>query len=170
MFCLVIALRDNFSSFLKSYSRERLDSGVYAEVKRFVHAHKAHTVFWLIAVPYSFTNSTFKKGEEFNSNIDLTSCVPLGKVKAGKPFLGGQSGWCILLNCKFWLVQLLLDVWLLTNGHRSVPTVLREKPKAADFLSQRGGYREKNCRLEGWVLALLTWPILLGWPFNCLES
>lgn len=44
MFCLVIAQRDNFSSFLKSYRRRR---EIQESVKklRCVHVRKARTVF-----------------------------------------------------------------------------------------------------------------------------
>lgn len=44
MFCLVIAQRDNFSSFLKSYRRR---GEIQESVKklRCVHVHKARTVF-----------------------------------------------------------------------------------------------------------------------------
>jgi len=47
-------------------------------------------VFYSIAVPYGSTDSTFKKREELNSNIDLTSFAPMGKGKSGKLALGGH--------------------------------------------------------------------------------
>lgn len=43
-----------------------------------MHAREARTVLSSIAVPYSLTDSTFKKREGFNSNIDLASCASCG--------------------------------------------------------------------------------------------
>lgn len=54
---------------------------------------KAHTVFESIAVPYSSTESTFKKKGKFNRNIDLTSWVPLGKRVSWET----SSGWAAWL-------------------------------------------------------------------------
>lgn len=95
-----------------------------------------------------FHQCNLEKREDFNSDIDPTSCAPPGKVWARGPVLGGQPGCCVLLNCKPLFVQWLLDVWLLPKDPQPVPTVLREKPtyspRAADFLSQRGACRDKT--------------------------
>lgn len=47
-------------------------------------------MFHSIAVPYSSTDSTFKKREDLNSNIDLTPFAPTGRGQSGKLVLGGR--------------------------------------------------------------------------------
>lgn len=47
-------------------------------------------MFYSIAVPYGSTESTFKKREGLNSNIDLTPFAPMGRGQSGKLVLGGR--------------------------------------------------------------------------------
>lgn len=109
--------------------------------------------------------------------ISLPGC-PGGTGSAGKPVPAGQAGWWTLAACRLWLVQLLSDFWLWTNGHWPLSCSQRGDNH---FLAPRGypygmliphrdglGAGPKNCDcLDRPWLSSPTSLMLLGRPLNC---